>query len=309
MTLHCSHRPIILTKTKAAQTSRHQQTLPSRRNNTNAAPNIPAAAAFFASPEALCRAIQQGDREGVQALMASCSDSMELLAPVQTLHDTTLTARWKNYWGISALERRTTALHWAVETAGETSLAILRLLLRALPRGAVDGVGLINIVHAMNTSSSGARQFVLALDHVGGNMQRCTVLTWAAILDNMDAVNELIRVGADINTRMNWLSVTPLMAHCMLGKDTSSDGMTLLLLAGGAELDLRDGLGNTALHLALFTRKSGIAMRLLNAGASVDLPNNEGVRACDVASTAPGLSREVRATIAARSLRGYGYGY
>jgi len=262
---------------------------------------------FFASPESLCRAVQQGDVEGVRALIASCFESMEtLLAPVQITDESGFTGRWKDYWGVSTLERRTTALHCAVESEGEKSREILQTLLAALPRRAVDPVGYINIVYAMNTCRRASGKFILAPDDGGKHMQCCTVLTWAAMLGNIEAVNMLIRAGADVNSRRNWLRVTPLMGQCFLAADTSrSVEATRSLLAGGAHYDLQDCKGNTALHLALCVGNSDIAMELLNAGASATISNHEGLRACDIVIAITGLSPEVKIATLASQHRGW----
>ncbi|KAH8728938.1 nucleoside phosphorylase domain-containing protein [Phaeosphaeriaceae sp. PMI808] len=256
---------------------------------------------LFASPEALCRAVQERDIQGVQALIASCSGSIEpLLMPVRCSDNPTLINTWKGYWGISGLERRVTALHCAIENASENSLEILRMLLSALPRGAIDPTGYINIVHAMNTCRRAGGQAILAPDDGGRYMQRCTVLAWAALLGNIDAVNILKDAGADINSQTNWLRVTPLMVQCLLTVSTDrSVAVTVSLLRGGALLDLQDDRGNTALHLALFMRNSDIAMQLLNAGASIDLPNYDGQRAYEI-NNLMGLSQEVKVAIQQR---------
>ncbi|KAF2001475.1 purine and uridine phosphorylase [Amniculicola lignicola CBS 123094] len=273
--------------------------------NPQLAVPTPVGQGLFASPESLCRAVQERDIQGVQALITSCSDSIEpLLMPVQCSDNPTLINTWKGYWGISGLERRVTALHCAVENASENSLEILRMLLRALPRSAIDPPGYINIVHAMNTCRRAGGQAILAPDDGGGYMQRCTVLTWAALLGNIDAVHILKDAGADINSQANWLRVTPLMVQCFLTASTDqSVAVTFSLLRGGALPNLQDDRGNTALHLALFMRNSDMAMQLLNAGASIDLPNYDGYRAYEFAQTITGLSREVKAVIQAKRLQ------
>jgi nucleoside phosphorylase/ankyrin repeat protein len=262
---------------------------------------------LFASPESLCKAIQQSDVEGVRALIASCSGSIEtLLVPVSCSDNPVLIDRWKDYWGISMLERRVTALHCAIENDGERSLQILQMLLRVLPSSAIDPVGYINIIHAINSRRRmPSTRLSLAQDVDGRYLQTCTVLSWAAMLGNIHAVNLLKDAGAKINSRENWLRVTPLIAQCLLTGGTGGASVTISLLDGGALLDLQDDLGNTALHLALMVRNSAIAMALLNAGASVDLPNIEGLRALDFASIFfMGLPEYVRAAIQARRPQG-----
>ncbi|KAI6783325.1 nucleoside phosphorylase domain-containing protein [Emericellopsis cladophorae] len=266
---------------------------------------------FFASPESLCRAIQRDDLERVQVLLASCVDSAEmLLAPVVATGEPWYVSRWREYWGIPSLERRTTALHCAVEAAGNHSLAILRALLSALPWRLIDAVGYVSLVDSINASERARGKIMLAPDSVGGHMQTCTPLAWAAILGNAMAIRMLKDARADLNSRANWLRVTPLMAHCFLTVAPSAGDATGSLLGGGAFLDLQDDLGNTALHLALFARNSDIAMALLDAGASVVLPNLNGFRQCDIARTIDGIPQQVQLAIRSRTplfARSFGY--
>ena len=124
------------------------------------------------------------------------------------------------------------------------------------------------------------------------------------MLGNIHAVNLLKDAGAKTNSRENWVRVTPLMAQCFLTGGTGRAPVTISLVEGGAVLDLQDDRGNTALHLALAVRNLDIAMILLNAGASVDLPNNDVLRALDFANILMGLPEYVRAAIQARRPRG-----
>lgn len=275
---------------------------PAGRTHQPAIPN-PVIQGFFASAETLCKAVQQGDVDGVRALLASCSGSIEtLLAPVMCFDEPWFLRMWKDYWGILGLGRRVTALHCAVEAGGPQSRVILQLLLDALPRSAVDPVGNISIISAINTRRRTplGSQLSLAEDSTGGYMQTCTVLTWASILGNGPAVDLLIGAGAKINSRENWLSVTPLMAHSLLvaGGDQATY-VTMSLITTGAQLDLRDELGNGALHLALAAGNSQIAMRLIRAGASVLLFNKSGERPTDYARNF-GVTEQVRTAIRLR---------
>ncbi|KAB5513458.1 nucleoside phosphorylase domain-containing protein [Coniochaeta sp. 2T2.1] len=303
---------LVIPKATAANASTVHGSVNSSIGGTSAGIQLPTTPSivgqgFFASPESLCRAIQESDLDGVRALIASCSDSMEsLLAPVPVTDDpgSGFISRWKDYWGISMLERKTTALHCAVESDGERSPEILRVLLRALPRRAVNPIGYISIVHGINTSPRASGRFTLAPDDGGRYLQSCTALTWAAMLGNIEAVHALKGAGADVNSRDNWLRVTALMGQCFLAAATGREvEVTISLLTGGAHLDLQDRLGNTALHLALVVGNSDVAMALLNAGASTTVPNHDGLRAYDTVNAVRGLSEEVRQAILARRWR------
>ncbi|KFY31499.1 hypothetical protein V493_01050 [Pseudogymnoascus sp. VKM F-4281 (FW-2241)] len=174
------------------------------------------------------------------------------------------------------------------------------MLLEVNSHRLVDLVGHITLVDSINNCSRLGGRTILAPDENRGHFQKCTLLAWAAILGNINAVDLLLRTGANVNSRDNWLRVTPLMAHSFLTTKTANTlVVTNLLLEAGALLDLRDGRGNTALHLAIFIGNSDIAMTLLRAGASVDLPNLDGLLVCHICKMA-GATMEVRAAVQAR---------
>lgn len=128
------------------------------------------------------------------------------------------------------------------------------------------------------------------------------MLTWAAILGNVVAVKMLTRAGADVNSQDNWLRVTPLMAQCFLTIRTAvALAVATSLLEAGALVDLQDDRGNTALHLALFMGNSDIAFVLLNAGASVNIANCDGLLAYEICILA-GCSTQIQSAINARRL-------
>ncbi|MCP4646789.1 MAG: ankyrin repeat domain-containing protein [bacterium] len=85
-------------------------------------------------------------------------------------------------------------------------------------------------------------------------------------------ITRLLEAGADVNVRdgKGW---TPLMVEGMAGP---IEGMMEMLIAYGAEVDLQNDKGNTALHVAAEYNNSGGAEILANAGADPDIKNNEG---------------------------------
>ncbi|KFZ25303.1 hypothetical protein V502_00216 [Pseudogymnoascus sp. VKM F-4520 (FW-2644)] len=252
----------------------------------------------------VCRAVHDDQLEAIDALVNS-NDFARIWTLVKK-HipcsiDRGWTQYWVDYWGIDWSQREMTILHCAVENSGENSLSILRLLLDSSPASDHDAIGFINLVEAMNKCRRMGRQPFLAQDDDNRMMQRVTILTWAAILGNVEAVQLLVRTpGVDINSRQNWLRVTPLMAQCFLAVPTDRAlQVTSVLLDAGAQLDLQDNRGNTALHLALFMKNSALVMLLLNAGASVDIPNYDNSTVYDHCVTY-GSTPEVQAAVQSR---------
>ncbi|KAH8648725.1 acyl transferase/acyl hydrolase/lysophospholipase [Tricladium varicosporioides] len=253
--------------------------------------------------QTLYDAVWKDDVDAVCAILASSENPEALIGVMKYSDDRGLALDWKQNWGFHKATRKVTVLHCAVETASVAGLEILKMLLKVNPHRLVDLVGHITLVDSINNCSQMGRRTVLAPDENRGHFQKCTLLTWAAILGNIKAVNLLLRTGANVNSRDNWLKVTPLMAHSFLTTRTANTlVVSNLLLEAGALLDLQDERGNTALHLAIIVGNFDIAMTLLRAGASVDLPNLDGLLVCHFCKMA-GASMEVRAAVQARQRR------
>ena len=96
----------------------------------------------------------------------------------------------------------------------------------------------------------------------------------AAIDGRADAVRRLLEGGAAVNAqdREGWTALHFAVQRC----DTD---VTVLLLGAGADPDLRDGNGNTALFRAVFAYRNAAdcISPLLAAGANPDAVNDHGV--------------------------------
>ena len=79
----------------------------------------------------------------------------------------------------------------------------------------------------------------------------------------------LLRRGVDPDTPNAVTGRTPLMSALVFERDAQVD----LLLAAGVDLNRTDRTGNTALHVAAQINDPGKVMRLLEAGAPVDVRN------------------------------------
>lgn len=89
---------------------------------------------------------------------------------------------------------------------------------------------------------------------------------------NLRVVREILSQKPDINARdaAAFDDRTALMWSAINGHDD----VAALLIDRGADLDMRDGKGNTALLLAVFNKQYDIAIRLLDAGAGLFIENN-----------------------------------
>lgn len=111
------------------------------------------------------------------------------------------------------------------------------------------------------------------------------VLLFRAIYErDLDEINRLIKDGADINETQAIKGMTPLMfTSGMFYPDTEAFD---ILLEAGADINIRDKYGNTAIILAANNRLGDCykVERLLEAGANINDENNKGETPYSVAN-------------------------
>ena len=105
--------------------------------------------------------------------------------------------------------------------------------------------------------------------------QRCLqFLVDRGLKTSCEILSSLIRNGADINARVNEMNQTLLMLATFQGSGDIRSEKFKLLIENGANLDLQDKSGNTALHYAVNSRDMSVI--LVYAGAS-QLCNSQGL--------------------------------
>jgi len=103
-------------------------------------------------------------------------------------------------------------------------------------------------------------------------------LAEAAYKNNMEAVKDLLRRGADVDDR-NEAGGTPLLYAAANGYEE----LLLFLISKGAALDLTNKGGNTALMCAAALGEEKMARLLIAKGAKLDVRNEEGNTAEEIA--------------------------
>lgn len=108
-------------------------------------------------------------------------------------------------------------------------------------------------------------------------------LFYAIAEPDLDALEQLLEGGSDPNQTIefdNTSGTTPLN-WAIVGSRISEieHSQVSLLLQHGANLNLADGFGNTALHHAAQNSDDAMAAVLINAGADISLVNNAGYTA------------------------------
>jgi hypothetical protein len=105
-----------------------------------------------------------------------------------------------------------------------------------------------------------------------------TLLILAAVNGNKKTVKDLLRAGADVNIRNKWG-----MSALMYAAEGDHAGIVKVLLGSGADINARNNEGSTALMISAIHGCKYAAYALLEAGADVKIKNNNGKRAVDYA--------------------------
>ena len=102
-------------------------------------------------------------------------------------------------------------------------------------------------------------------------------LTDAAVSGNVEAVRQHIAAGTDLDLRNPDGGATALIAAASFGQSETAS----LLIEAGADLEVKNNEGSTALHTAAFLCREKIVKALLAKGADQKARNNAGSTALD----------------------------
>lgn len=99
-----------------------------------------------------------------------------------------------------------------------------------------------------------------------------TPLNTAVVTGNLDAVQQHIAVGTNLNEKDALSGSTPLITAITFGKDN----IARALIDAGADLSPKNNDGSTALHVAAFFGRVEMVQALLDANADKTIRNNYG---------------------------------
>jgi uncharacterized protein len=99
----------------------------------------------------------------------------------------------------------------------------------------------------------------------------------ATFLGNMDALRQHIAAGSDLNLKEPSMGSTPLISAAVFGKTE----VALALIEAGADVNLQNNEGSTALTSAAFLCHTEIVKALLEHGADKSIRTNAGSTALE----------------------------
>jgi len=99
----------------------------------------------------------------------------------------------------------------------------------------------------------------------------------AAFMGNVEVIRQHIKAGTDLNVKEPMGGSSPLISATVFGKTEAA----LALIEAGADLNLTNNEGSTALHSAAFFCRNEIVEALINKGADKTIKNKAGSTALE----------------------------
>ena len=99
----------------------------------------------------------------------------------------------------------------------------------------------------------------------------------AAATGNLEAIQQHIKAGSDLNEKEPFRGSSPLITATAFGQTEAARA----LIEAGADVDFKNNEGSTALHTAAIFCRTEIVKALLDNGADKNVKNNAGRTALD----------------------------
>jgi uncharacterized protein len=183
---------------------------------------------------------------------------------------------------LSAMADTREELFKAAEFDNET--AIVNMVLKGLNVGAADEQGQTALLIAVTEGSTKTARFLMKQPTVNVNARNAkdeSALMMAAIKGRLEIAQDLIASGADVN-KPGW---TPLHYACA-NPEPESRSMVALLIEKYAYIDAESPNKTTPLMMAARYGHMDVVKLLLDEGADANLRNQQGMTALDFAVSA-----------------------
>jgi len=99
----------------------------------------------------------------------------------------------------------------------------------------------------------------------------------ATIIGDIEAIHQHIEAGSDLNAKEPAVGSTALITAAVFGKTE----IAIALIEAGADVNIKNNEGSTALHSAAFLCRTEIVEALLDKGADKTIKNNYGSTALE----------------------------
>lgn len=141
----------------------------------------------------------------------------------------------------------------------------------------ITGVSMLTFISCgSNTNNSGKEQKISSEETVAVKAPDTDIHT-ATFLGDLKSVRQHIKAGSDLNDKEPTMGSTALISASVFGKTD----IALALIEAGADLNIQNNEGSTALHTATFLCRTEIVEALLAHEADKSLKNIYGYTALD----------------------------
>jgi ankyrin repeat protein len=107
----------------------------------------------------------------------------------------------------------------------------------------------------------------------------CSALTWAVGRKDYEGVDQIVKLLIEAGAEVDWQEkrngTTALMGVAQ-SESAESGKVAETLLQAGADPNMKDNIGQTALHFAAISGNSGVVRVLINYGADINIADGKG---------------------------------
>ena len=102
----------------------------------------------------------------------------------------------------------------------------------------------------------------------------------AVLTDNLEVIRMHIKAGSDLNVLESTRGSSPLITAAAIGRSEAAE----ILINAGADINLKNEDGSTGLHTAIAFGKTEVGKILIDAGIDLNIKNNDGSTALHTAA-------------------------